>query len=240
MPLVTGRKPSQHPDPAVPIDQNAYLVIETSDGIVCKINFDTGGMVTNQNYTVDGNTINQNSSMDTLLTAIINAINSGGGGGGGLLEYQAARHSDVADNDGCFVTASASGITYERVGGSGTNTEGVLRVPSGALLRGVVVHFAAGQAPGNTFYLNVDFQETGKSVNGSVDSVKPALATVSSKPASFTDAAPALNFVHAGTPIQIGVAQVDDNGTRTRVRFKVQNYNQQVGSNASILVVLFP
>jgi hypothetical protein len=34
---ITGKKPSQLPDPVVVVDNTAWLVIETSDGKVCKI-----------------------------------------------------------------------------------------------------------------------------------------------------------------------------------------------------------
>lgn len=163
----------------------------------------------------------------------------GGDSGGGLQQYEATGVNGAVDN-GAFVTTTLTGATYERTGGGGTNTEGILTVPAGSILQGLSVHFSSGQAPGNTFYINVDYLETGKSVNGTQNTFMPVWGTVSTKPATFTDAAPATNYVHSGTPLQIGVAQVDDNGTRVRVRYKVQNYNQQAGSNASVLSIVFP
>ena len=141
---------------------------------------------------------------------------------------------------GGFVTATGTGITYERTGGSGQNTEGILTVPAEAILQGLSVHFSSGQAPGNTFYLNVDYQNSGRDVNGTQNSVMPIWATVATKPTTFSDAAPATNYIHSGTPLQIGISQVDDNGTRTRIRYKITNYSQQAGSNASILSIAFP
>lgn len=161
------------------------------------------------------------------------------GGGGGLLQYQATPVNDPTDN-GCFVTTTIAGATYERTGGSGQNTEGILTVPEASILQGATIHFSAGQAPGNTFFLNVDYTGTSRTVNGSQNSVMPVLATVATKPTTFSDASPATNFVHSGTPIQIGIAQVDDNGSRVRIRYKITNYNQQAGANASILSVTFP
>lgn len=166
-------------------------------------------------------------------------INAAGGGGAGLEQYQATPITEVTDN-GCFVTCTESGATYARTGGVGQNTEGTLRVPNGAILKGAAVHFSAAQAPGSTFYLNVDYLGTGKAVNGGENSLMPPFVTVTSKPNPFSDGSPATNYVHSGTPLQVGVTQVDDNGTRVRVRIKITNYNQQVGSNASILSVIFP
>lgn len=159
--------------------------------------------------------------------------------GAGLQQYEAAGVNGTVDQ-GAFVTATASGITYERTGGAGQNTEGILTVPTGIILQGVTVHFSSGQAPGNTFYLNVDYQNTGRAVNGGQDSVMPIWATVATRPVTFSDADPATNFIHSGTPLQIGIAQVDDNGTRTRIRYKITNYSQQVGSNASMLSIALP
>lgn len=164
---------------------------------------------------------------------------SGGGGGGGLLQYEADPVNDPTDN-GCFITTTVAGATYERTGGAGQNTEGIVTLPAASIPRGLSVHFSAGQAPGNTFYLNVDYTGTGKAVNGAQNSVMPPLATVTSKPGAFSDGAPATNYVHSGTPLQVGIAQVDDNGSRVRVRYKITNYNQQVGANASILTFIFP
>ena len=155
---------------------------------------------------------------------------------GGLAQYEAAGVNGAVDL-GSFVTASAAGITYERTGGAGQNTEGTFAVPAGVLALGLTVHFTAGQAPGNTFYINVDYQNSARPVNGSQNSVIPPLATVATKPGTFSDANPATNYIHSGTPMQVGIAQVDDNGTRTRIRYKITNYSQQVGSNASILTL---
>lgn len=160
-------------------------------------------------------------------------------GQAGLQQYQASGVNGAVDL-GAFVTTTATGVSYERSGGSGQNTEGTLRVPDGAILQGLSVHFSSGQAPGNTFYLNVDYQSTGRSVIGTQNSVMPSWATVTTKPTTFSDAAPATNYIHSGTPLQIGIAQVDDNGVRTRIRYKITNYSQQVGSNASILSIAFP
>lgn len=155
---------------------------------------------------------------------------------GGLSQYEASGVNGAVDL-GSFVTASAAGITYERTGGAGQNTEGTFTIPAGVLALGLTVHFTAGQAPGSTFYLNVDYLSSARPVNGSQNSVIPPLATVATKPATFSDANPATNYIHSGTPIQVGIAQVDDNGTRTRIRYKITNYSQQVGSNASILTL---
>lgn len=163
----------------------------------------------------------------------------GGSGGNAIEQYQASGVNGAVDN-GAFVTTSLLGATYERTGGSGQNTEGILTVPAGTILQGLTVHFSSGQAPGNTFYLNVDYSETAKAVNGAQESVMPVSATVTTKPGTFSDAAPATNYVHSGTPLQVGIAQVDDNGSRVRVRYKIQNFNQQAGSNASMLSIVFP
>lgn len=177
---------------------------------------------TNITLNADGNTIT------------INAAD----GGAGLEQYEA---DPVAGPDtGCFLTCTETGATFARTGGAGQNTEATLTVPEGAIVRGVAVHFSAAQAPGNTFYLNVDYLGTGKAVNGSENSVMPPWATVASKPTGFTDIAPATNYVHSGTPLQVGIAQVNDNGTRVRVRYKITNYSQQAGANASILSMIFP
>lgn len=162
-----------------------------------------------------------------------------GPSGGGELEYQATAVTPSVDN-GCFVTASAAGVTYARTGGSGQNTEGIVTVPANQRLKSVTVHFSAAQAPGGTFFLNIDYTGTARPVNGSLNTLRPVMATVTSKPVSINDGAPATNFVHSGTPLQVGIADVNDNGTRVRLRVKITNYNQQVGSNASILTVLIP
>lgn len=154
--------------------------------------------------------------------------------GAGIYQYQATGVNGTVDN-GCFVTGTVEGITFERTGGSGQNTEGTIAVPEGGIITGFTIHFSSGQAPGSTYYINVDYQETAKSVNGSEDSAIPIHATVATKPSGFTDGGPALNYVHSGTPIQIGIAGVDDNGSRVRVRYKISNYSQQVGTSASIL-----
>lgn len=159
--------------------------------------------------------------------------------GQGVFQYEAVAVNDPVD-EGAFVTATGQSITYERTGGAAQNTEGILTVPAGVILRGLTVHFSSAQAPGTTFYLNVDYQNTGRPVNGTQDNVMPILATVATKPATFSDANPATNYIHSGTPLQIGIAQVDDNGIRTRVRYKFTNYSQQTGSNASMLSVVFP
>ena len=184
--------------------------------------------------------INKLASIDDVLNHILERIN-GLSAGAALFKYQATGVNGAVDN-GCFLVATIADATYERTGGSGQNTEGVLTIPEGGILRGVSVHFTATQAPGNTFYLNVIYPYTGAAplVDGAQDNVMPPLATVTTKPATFTDGAPATNYIHSGTPIQIGIAGVNDNGSRIRIRYKIQNYNQQVGANASILSVLLP
>jgi len=154
---------------------------------------------------------------------------------GGEIEYQASPMN--APDTGCFIRASASGITFLRAGGAGTNTEGTITVPSGAYCSQIFIHFSAGQAPGSTYYLNVDTIGTSKPVNGGQNSARPAFGTVASKPATFTDVSPATSYINSGTPLILGVAGVDDNGTRVRRRIKVENYSQQVGANASILAL---
>lgn len=179
-------------------------------------------------------------SLDDVLNHILERIN-GLSAGAALFKYQATGVGGAVDN-GCFLVATIAAATYQRTGGSGQNTEGVLTIPEGGILRGVSVHFTAGQAPGNTFYLNVDYPYAGAAplVDADQDNVMPPIATVATKPAAFSDATPATNYVHSGTPLQVGIANVDDNGARIRIRYKIQNYNQQVGSNASILSVVFP
>ena len=159
--------------------------------------------------------------------------------GGGILQYEAEGLGGQVDQ-GCFVTTTKAGCQFQRTGGAGQNTEGILIIPAGSILRGISIHIDAAQAPGNTYYLNLDYQETGKAVNGSQQSVMPILATVSSKPATFSDSSPATNYVHSSTPLMVGIASVNDNGSRVRVRIKIQNYNQQVGANPSILTIIFP
>lgn len=171
----------------------------------------------------------------TVLTAELGGLV----GGGGILQYEAAGTNGTVD-DGCFVTATGQFIEYERTGGAGQNTEGVLLVPPNVIMRGLSIHFNASQAPGNTFYLNVDYSETNRDVNGALSTLMPVMGTVTSKPSPISDGSPYLNFVHSGTPLQIGIVQVDDNGTRTRIRYKISNYNQQVGAGASILTLIFP
>lgn len=178
---------------------------------------------TNVTLGADGNTV---------------TINAAPGGGGGLEQYEA--QGLLEGDNRCYVTCTEEGCTFSRTGGGGQNTEGTIAVPAGAILRGFSVHFLSAQAPGNTYYLNIDYQETGKAVNGSENSVMPPWATVTTKPNPFSDGSPATNYVHSGTPLQVGIVQVDDNGTRTRVRIKITNYNQQAGSNASILSVILP
>lgn len=175
----------------------------------------------------------------SLLNYIIRTLDAATQTGSAELEYQAAAVTPSVD-DGCFVTASAAGVTYARTGGSGQNTEGIVTVPASQRLKSVTVHFSSGQAPGSTFFLNIDYTGTARPVNGSLNTLRPVYATVTSKPVSINDGAPATNFVHSGTPLQVGIADVNDNGTRVRLRVKITNYNQQVGSNASILTVLLP
>jgi len=164
---------------------------------------------------------------------------SGIAGGGGLEKYQAGNEGDPL-NDGAYITATAIGATYSRSGGSGQNTEGTITLPADCFLTGISVHFTSAQAPGNTFYLNVDFPTTAEP-NNALDSLMPPIGTVTSKPVSPNDATPAQNYAHSGTPLLIGVAGVSSPSAGvTRVRVKVANYNQQVGSNASILSLMFP
>ncbi len=178
----------------------------------------------------------------SLINYIIRQIdaNAGQGSGGQVFtEYQAIGVNGAVDN-GCFVTADQDSISFTRTGGAGQNTEGTVSVPSGASLRSITAHFSSGQAPGNTYFLNVDYADTSRTVNASAATLRPALATVTTKPVLISDADPALNFVHSGTPIQIGIAGIDKNTTRIRVRYKITNYSQQAGSNASVLTFILP
>lgn len=155
--------------------------------------------------------------------------------GGGETEYEATPVS--GPDTGCFVRASAAGVTYSRTGGAGTNTEGVLTIPDGAFVSQVFIRFADAQAPGTTFYLNVDTLGTGKTVNGSATSTRPAFGTVATSPASLSEGTPMRSYVNSGTPQFWDVVSVDDNGTRVRRRIKITNYSQQAGSSASMLAV---
>lgn len=182
--------------------------------------------------TFTGSVIPDNSTIKAALQALETAVEAGSGG---EIEYEATPVS--GPDTGCFVRATVAGITYSRTGGAGTNTEGILTIPDGAYCSQVFIHFDAAQAPGTTFYLNVDTLGTSKEVNGSQNSARPAFGTVSTKPATFTDGTPATSYVNSGTPLILGVAQMNDNGTRVRRRIKIDNYSQQAGSSASILAL---
>ena len=110
----------------------------------------------------------------------------------------------------------------------------------GGILRGLTVHFDAAQAPGNAFYINIDRSGTSLVVNGDANSLRPVLATVTLKPATISEGNPAQNYAHSGTPLLVSIVDINDNGSRVRTRIKIQNYNQQVGANASILTIVFP
>lgn len=155
------------------------------------------------------------------------------------LEYAATPVTPVTD-EGCFVTCTAAGVTFARTGGLSTNTEGTLTIPEDERLRSVTVHFATAQAPGTTYFLNLDYTGTAKAVNGDADTLRPLLGTVTTKPVTIDDTTPATNYVHSGTPIQIAIAGIDDNGSRIRYRVKITNYSQQVGAAASILTLILP
>ncbi len=161
------------------------------------------------------------------------------GSGSGDLEYEATGVNGAVD-EGCFITCTASGATFERTGGASTNTEGILTIPEDERVKGVTIHFGASQAPGTTYYLNVDYLGTAKAVNGSTSTFRPVFATVTTKPGTINDTTPATNYVHSGTPIQVGIAGINDNGSRVRFRIKITNYSQQVGAAASILTVIMP
>lgn len=180
---------------------------------------------TNVTLSADGNTITINAT----------------GGSEGLEQYEAMPLSS-SDEGGCYITCTALGATYSRIGGAGTNTEGVLTIPEGSLLRGVAVHFMQAQAPGNTFFLNIDRPYSGPIMPPwlGINDAMPPLATVSLRPSVPSDVAPATSYVHSGTPLIYGISEVDDDGSRIRIRLKITNYNQQVGANASILSVIFP
>lgn len=152
---------------------------------------------------------------------------------GGETEYEA---TPVAGPDtGCIVRTSAVGVTFARTGGAGTNTEGTLTVPDGFFVSQVFIYFSAAQAPASTYFLNVDTLGTAKPVNGSEATCRPAIGTVATSPASFSEGTPMRNYVNSGTPQFWDVVSVDDNGTRVRVRYKITNYNQQAGPSASKL-----
>lgn len=179
-------------------------------------------------------------SLEEIIQYLLD--NSGDGpssSGASLFEYEAAPIAAGIDI-GCFVTATVQGATYARTGGASQNTEGILTLPTGGILRGLSIHFTKAQAPGNTFYLNLDRLGTNLPVNGSYDSLRPVMATVASKPDNLSEADPVTNFVHAGTPLFVQTVAIEDNGTRVRQRIKIQNYNQQVGAGASILTLIFP
>lgn len=159
--------------------------------------------------------------------------------GTGDYEYSATPVTAIVD-EGCFITCTETGATFARTGGASTNTEGTVTVTESARVKGVTIHFNASQAPGTTYYLNIDYTGTAKAVNGSTDTFRPILATVTTKPSSISDSTPATNYVHSGTPLQVGIAGIDDNGTRVRYRIKITNYSQQVGAAASILTVVMP
>lgn len=171
-------------------------------------------------------------SLQEIIQYLIDNSGEGGGSASSLFEYEVS--------PGCFITATTENASYARTGGAGQNTEGTLSLPQGGIPRGLTIHFEAAQAPGNTFYLNVDRSGTGLSVNGSVNSMRPVLATVTLKPAAPSEGTPAQNYAHTGTPLLVSIVQIDDDGSRVRTRYKIQNYNQQVGANPSILTILFP
>jgi acetamidase/formamidase len=55
--IITGKKPSQLSDPVVTVDDAAWLVIETSDGKVCRIHPSELAFVSSQEweFVLDGN-----------------------------------------------------------------------------------------------------------------------------------------------------------------------------------------
>lgn len=166
-------------------------------------------------------------------------LSATGGGGGGDQEYQATGVGGVVD-EGCFITATIAGATFSRTGGAGQNTEGTLTIPNGGRVKSVTIHFSGAQAPGNTYYLNIDYNQTAKTVDGSLNTLRPMLGTVTSKPGSLSDVTGALNYVNSGTPLQISIVDINDNGSRVRKRIKITNYSQQVGANASIFTLMLP
>ena len=178
---------------------------------------------------------------NVTISSTGNAITiSAAGGGAGLEQYEAEAVGGA--DGGCYITCTKIGATFARTGGAGQNTEGVLTIPEGSILKGIAVHFDAAQAPGNTYFLNIDRPYSGPITPpwlGENDAMPPLL-TVTSRPVGFSDVVPATSYVHSGTPLQYGIAQINDNGSRIRIRLKVTNYNQQVGANASILSVIFP
>ena len=48
--IITGKKPSQLNDPVVPVDDAAWIVIETSDGNVCRIHPSELAFVSSQEW----------------------------------------------------------------------------------------------------------------------------------------------------------------------------------------------
>lgn len=170
-------------------------------------------------------------NIESRLTALEGASTSS------TNKYEATPIVAVTDL-GCFVKADVAGITYSRIGGTSTNTEGILVLPSATMsVEKVSIHFSTAQAPGSEFFLNVDIPSDAPVTNASLDTLMPALATVTIKPSTaLSDSNPALNYVHSGTPLQVGVVGFTVTaGVKTRVRYKIANYNQQVGSSASIL-----
>jgi len=139
---------------------------------------------------------------------------------------------------GVIVTATDTTLTFTRTGGAGQNTEGTLNVPDGVYVHSLTVHFTAGQAPGTTYYLNVN-RYTLDGVNISQNTSRPVWVTVATKPTTFADVTPATNYVHSGTPIQIGISTITNNTTYYTTRYIITNYNQQVGSAASMVSYIF-
>lgn len=158
----------------------------------------------------------------------------------GIMRYQATGSTGSVDN-GCFVSTNISGAIYQRTGGAGTNTEGILTLPNAtSVLTGVAIHFDTSQAPGTDFYLNIVYPSASLTVNGSLNSLIPPIANITLKPSTaLADNNPALNYQHVGPPILCGVTGITVT-TTTTIRVKIDNYNEQVGANASILSLIFP
>lgn len=134
-------------------------------------------------------------------------------------------------------------VTFTRTGGAGQNTEGLLVLPTGFKPLSVAIHFSPAQAPGNTYYLNVRYGDihTVPQPNELASSYTGVMGTVITKTTGGpSEGAPYLNFVHSGTPLQIGLVSITppDGFTYTN-RIKVSNYNQQAGAQGSILKLIF-